>query len=135
MKALTICNPYPELILRREKRVENRDWNTHYRGWLLLHAGKSKDWMDPADYYAYPDLSWGAIVGRAEIVLCLTISTIRNGPLPERLLWLRTHEHVHGLYCLVTQRLAIPVPWKGAMGLWTVHDEVLQDWPWLPVEG
>lgn len=29
-----------------EKRVENREWPTSYRGPLLIHAGKSREWLD-----------------------------------------------------------------------------------------
>ncbi len=44
MKALTICQPYAELIMRGVKRVENRTWATRYKGALLIHAGKSREW-------------------------------------------------------------------------------------------
>lgn len=46
MKALTICQPYAELIARGDKPIENRTWPTHYRGPLLIHAGKSRAWLD-----------------------------------------------------------------------------------------
>jgi hypothetical protein len=45
VKALTICQPYAELIARGQKRVENREWPTRYRGPLLIHAGKSREWL------------------------------------------------------------------------------------------
>jgi hypothetical protein len=44
-KALTICQPYAELIARGEKVIENRTWPTSYRGPLLIHAGKSREWL------------------------------------------------------------------------------------------
>lgn len=57
MKALTICQPYAELICRadesedgrrgkRFKLVENRTWATKYRGPLAIHAGKSRKFLD-----------------------------------------------------------------------------------------
>ena len=45
MKALTICQPYPHLIMLGEKPVENRTWATSYRGPLAIHAGKSRQWL------------------------------------------------------------------------------------------
>src|ERR1039458_9475981 len=43
IKALTIRQPFPELILRRRKPYEIRSWRTNYRGPLLIHsAGKIK---------------------------------------------------------------------------------------------
>ena len=137
MKALTVCNPYPELILRGEKRVENREWPTHFRGWCLLHAGKSREWMDSEDYRLYPNLQWGAIVGAMEVVGCAHIANIQKGTLDAhpRLSWVRLHEHTHGTWCWIidrTRRLRTPLPWKGAMGLWDVPDATLKTWDWEP---
>jgi len=43
VRALTIRQPFPELILRRRKPYEIRSWRTNYRGPLLIHsAGKVK---------------------------------------------------------------------------------------------
>ena len=48
MQALTICQPYAELILRGAKLVENRTW------WppvqligqrFAIHSGKSRKWL------------------------------------------------------------------------------------------
>jgi hypothetical protein len=39
IRALTIRQPFPELILRRRKPYEIRSWKTNYRGPLLIHAG------------------------------------------------------------------------------------------------
>lgn len=41
--ALTLYRPWPALILRAGKNVENRTWRTNYRGPLLLHAGQRWD--------------------------------------------------------------------------------------------
>jgi hypothetical protein len=38
--ALSIRQPWAELILRGEKTVELRDWAASYRGPLLIHTGK-----------------------------------------------------------------------------------------------
>jgi len=43
IRALTIRQPFPELILRKRKPYEIRSWTTNYRGPLLIHsAGKIK---------------------------------------------------------------------------------------------
>lgn len=46
MRALSLWRPWPELIIRCWKRVENRTWSTKYRGTLLLHA--AKPWQQDA---------------------------------------------------------------------------------------
>jgi hypothetical protein len=43
IKALTIRQPFPELILRGRKPFEIRSWKTHYRGPLLIHSGMKMD--------------------------------------------------------------------------------------------
>lgn len=39
MKALSIRQPWASLILAGHKTVENRVWNTGYRGPIIVHAG------------------------------------------------------------------------------------------------
>lgn len=40
MKALSIRQPYAWLVVNGHKDIENRTWDTKYRGFLLIHAGK-----------------------------------------------------------------------------------------------
>jgi hypothetical protein len=45
MKTLSIRQPYASLICRGIKTIENRSWDTKYRGKLLIHAsGKPLAW-------------------------------------------------------------------------------------------
>lgn len=39
MKALTLHQPYAQLVALDVKRIETRSWTTKYRGQLLIHAG------------------------------------------------------------------------------------------------
>ena len=39
MKALSVRQPWAELIVAGLKDVENRTWRTDYRGPVLIHAG------------------------------------------------------------------------------------------------
>ena len=38
--ALSIRQPWAELILQSRKTIELRSWDTDYRGYLWLHTGK-----------------------------------------------------------------------------------------------
>jgi len=132
MKALTICQPYAALIVRGEKLVENREWPTNYRGRLLIHAGKSRQWLDDEDEREFAKrgdpLAFGAVVGEAMLADVLHIDHIQNGNYDAKYPWLREHMHAHGTWCWVlqdVQRYAHPVPWKGAQGLWDFPDDVL----------
>jgi len=43
MKALSIKQPWAYLIANGIKDVENRTWQTKYRGWVLIHASAKSD--------------------------------------------------------------------------------------------
>jgi len=43
MKALSLKQPWPELILQGKKKIEIRKWNTNFRGEFLIHASKVPD--------------------------------------------------------------------------------------------
>lgn len=134
MKALTVCQPYARLITIGAKRVENRTWYTPFRGALLIHAGKSRDWLDGDEEgrYAADPLEFGFIVGRCRVVHCLGTSGIeinaRTSAFYQALLSPAHREHVNGPWCLVLDsivRFAEPLPWRGAQGLFDVPDDVV----------
>lgn len=84
MKALSIRQPWAWLILHAGKDIENRDWETRFRGRVLIHAGKG---MTRAEYHwaavtaadvvphiqlpPFEQLERGGIVGSIEIVGCV----------------------------------------------------------------
>lgn len=119
MKALTILQPYAERIRLGLKPIENRTWHTSYRGPLLIHAGKSRTLMDPGDEQDYPGMAFGALVARARVVDCVRVERLP----PE----LAGHEDANGPWCLVladVQSLAVPIPCRGALGLWEYNEDL-----------
>lgn len=132
-KAISIRAPWWWFILRAGKDLENRDRAWHYRGPILLHASKcwvQRDivadfrnvWADLASRDMTPKLgpatspvslrmmrdAGGCIVGRANVVDCITASSSY---------WFQ------GTYALVLRdvvALETPVPFKGALGLFDV---------------
>ena len=128
MKALTICQPYAELIARGEKRVENRTWETKYRGQLAIHAGKSREWLKGYRDPPAP-LDFGAVVCLVELVECVKaanhaeLETWLRGDAQreQRYAWLRCRPYVMGPYLWVladVERLDEPIPARGKQGLW-----------------
>lgn len=111
--------------------MENREWPTNYRGPLLIHAGKSREWLDDddeAEFRAERDpLVFGALVGIADLADVLHIDRIRRGDYDARFPWLREHEHTNGTWCWVladVRRFPEPLTWKGAQGLWEAPDDL-----------
>lgn len=114
MRALTVCQPYAELIARGDKPIENRTWATTYRGPLAIHAGKSREWLDDTD--DTNGMVFGAVVAVADLVACVHI----DQAWPGRWRHLQAHEHANGPWCWVLEnvRRMNPVPYRGAQGLW-----------------
>ena len=135
MKAITVCQPYAELLARGPdvKPFENRTWSTKYRGPLAIHAGKSLDYWDAADERVYgikrEEMVLGAFIAVCDLVACLPkLYPADPYNWPEPWLALADHETAEGPYCFAVvnmRRLKTPIPWRGALGLWTVPDDVL----------
>ena len=85
MKALSIRQPWAWLIINGHKDIENRSWYTHFRGEILVHAGKgmTQDEYLEADIMAaengvtippFEELERGGIVGKVTITDCVSKS-------------------------------------------------------------
>lgn len=123
MRILTIHQPFASLIASGAKLVENRSWPTRYRGPLLIHAGKSRQWLDRCDERPAGELPFGAVVAVADLVDVVTIEALRAGA--PGVTDLRGHRHAFGPLCWVLRNarpLRRPIPWTGAQGLRPVPD-------------
>ena len=80
MKALTLKQPWASLVVYGGKLIENRTWDTNFRGRFLVHAGLGwdhgcYDWVarnigrDVADTLPYPsDAPRGVLIGEATLI-------------------------------------------------------------------
>lgn len=135
MWALSIQQPYAELIVRGIKRVENRTWWAKHRGPLLIHAARSRERLGDYDYkadgIAKADMAFGAIIGVVNLGSIfekrLVNAVVTDHP---RLRWLLNDPHVEGprLWLLDTPRKFIePIKWPGERQLFYVPDEVVRE--------
>ncbi len=67
MKALSLQQPWAELILQGRKTIETRKWKTSFRGEFLIHASRQVD-KKHMFAFGFDDLPTGCIVGRAKLV-------------------------------------------------------------------
>lgn len=84
MKALSILQPWAWLIVNGHKDIENRSWETRFRGRFIVHAGKKwgREQREDLEYVReeFPHLvlperfDLGGIVGAATVVDCVTSS-------------------------------------------------------------
>lgn len=64
MKALSLKQPFAELILQGKKKIELRKWNTKFRGEFFIHASKVSD-KEAMMKFGFTKLPTGCIVGKA----------------------------------------------------------------------
>lgn len=113
MKALTICQPYAEMIKTGEKVIENRTWPTSVRGRIAIHAGKSRDWLEDGDESERPDMAFGAIIATAELYDCKRVTDLSWDE--------QTRHDANGPYCFLLRDVNVldtPIPARGAQGFW-----------------
>lgn len=90
-KALSIRHPWAWLIVNGYKDIENRSWQTEYRGPFLVHAGKRFDkegylWVTKNfPEIQLPELEefqMGGVIGAVDLVDCVSVSESRwfEGP-------------------------------------------------------
>lgn len=144
MKALSLTQPWAWLVVRPDiigpvvrplltdleiKGIENRRWNTKFRGGFLIHAAKSvrRDDYDDAVLFAareggldlanripaFDALERGGIVGAAN--LYTVIHPLRPLEMPHRLKW---HMPEQFGFVLGDVRPLPFLPCKGALGFW-----------------
>ena len=128
MKVITIQQPWAHLIIHglpdttpiipKMKNVENRTWSSTYRGSILIHSGKGKTYREAAEAYGLKpkDMTFGAVIGVVEMYDCKRVDEM-----------VPTH-WTDGPWCHLYRNprpLRNPIPWKGALGLWTPPQDLL----------
>ena len=126
--ALSIRQPWAWLIVNGFKDIENRDWPTHFRGEMLVHAGQTLSRRDynetvedlqlmglyPPGLPAYDHLQRGGLVGWTRVVDC-----VEQHPSPWKM--------PGGYGFVLRDSRPIPfVPFKGRLGFFNVPREALQ---------
>lgn len=126
MKAITILDPWATLICEGKKTVETRNWDTDYRGKILIHVSKRS--MPDKNYEEYLNKNFvehlsckGCIIGEVELVDIRPFEEV----LPEIIL---NKDIIN--YCTVEMGSQFawilkdakiydkPIPARGNLGLW-----------------
>lgn len=125
MKALTISQPFASLIADGHKWIENRTWQTHYRGPLAIHAGSGTQYLTRRELTEYPQ----GILATCELVACFRLADVPR--LGDKLAGvgftidqILTHEHAEGPWCWLLRnvtKLPSPIACRGERGLWEWH--------------
>lgn len=146
MKAITVWQPWAQLLAEGKKKVETRSWRTNYRGGILIHAAKK----DPLwGISQIPDEGWekallslglyeafnrferfpiGVIIGKATLTNCILIDQAYHDHIkrycPEEILY---GDFTVGRYAWLLERPQLfkdPIPASGKQGLWNWEMEI-----------
>lgn len=134
MKALSMTQPWAQAVFLGLKHYETRSWYTNYRGPLLIHA--AKNFPKAAQEFARTEralgrgnsrLALGAIIGWVELV------EVYQAEVLIQLGRVTGLEHLYGDYSpgrwawefQQPLLLSQPVPYRGALGLFTVYETAL----------
>ena len=106
MKALSVRQPWANMIAAGEKTIETRTWATNYRGPLLIISSK-RPHIPPA----------GCVVAVATLVACRSM-TRRD----EHAACCPVYENAHA-WVLENVRKVEPIPVRGALGIFDCRVE------------
>lgn len=116
--ALSVKQPWAELILQARKTIEVRTWTTAYRGPFVLHTGKQPDLL-ALDLYPDVDGSTvGAFIGIADLIDIEPFTHSSWSRLrPAHLVPGGMPEVAFAWHVASPRRLVPPVPGPGRLGL------------------
>ncbi len=132
MRALSLTQPWATALIVGVKQIETRSWSTPYRGRIAIHAAKGfPEW---AKAFASTEHTIGRLPGRFPRGVIVGVATIQDVCRTEELRGsLSALERLYGDYgagrwgWVLTDIRALPEPiaCKGALGLWTVPQDIV----------
>lgn len=121
MKALSLQQPWAELILQGRKTIETRKWNTNFRGKFLIHASGRIDKKAMSEF-GFSSLPTGCIVGEAELIAVKEYLTkeLFDADISKHLVKLSEWKNKRYGFMLQNVRRTKPVPYKGQLNFFEV---------------
>lgn len=116
MKALSLKQPWAELILQGKKKIEIRKWNTKFRGEFLIHASKNPD-EESMKKFGFDNLPCGFIVGKVKLI---DVKQYKNEDefKKDKDKHLATSEWGNFGFILEDAKRINPIPAKGNLNFW-----------------
>jgi activating signal cointegrator 1 len=148
MLALSLWEPWGSLIAIGAKQIETRSWPTQHRGEIAIHAAQT--WNDECDlaWHSEPfgavlleaglweptwkrptTLAFGCILAVATLTHCVPTTAGSRASVEQKygsneVAFGNFAPGRYGLVLKDVQRLATPVPCRGAQKLWSVPEDV-----------
>lgn len=125
MKALSLKQPYAELIISGKKTIELRKWNTKFRGEFLIHASSSSD-NEAMQRFGFKDLPTGCIVGKANLVGVKNYQNQEEHAKDKNLHLANSSWGNYGFIIENAQRIK-PILAKGKLNFWDFTEQTLKN--------
>jgi len=134
MKCISLWQPWASAIALGHKRIETRSWSTNYRGPIAIHAAKR--WDAGQQEFAMTERAFGRLPGRlpfGAIVAVARLVGVKGTTELRDACNLSAIERLYGDYSdgrfgwILEGIIALPVPmpFRGAQGLFEVPDDIL----------
>ena len=117
MKALSMKQPFAELVVSGRKKIELRKWHTKFRGEFLVHASKVPD-KKAMKRFGFKSLPLGCIIGKAELVDVKRYCSPEDQIKDQELHLADTSWGTHGFVLENVVRFDDPLPWRGNLNFW-----------------
>ena len=121
MKALSLKQPFAELVASGRKTVELRRWNTNFRGEFLIHSSKIPD-RGSMIKFGFNDLPLGFIIGKANLVEVKHYKNEEEHNKDKNLHLANSSWGRYGFVIKNAKRIK-PAPAKGMLGFWNYNGD------------
>ena len=126
MKALTILDPWATLICEGKKTIETRNWDTNYRGKILIHTSRRS--MPDKRYEEYRNENFvehdsykGYIIGEVDLVDIKPFEEVLEKIIQNKDIINYCTVEMGSRFAWILDNAKIydkPIPAKGNLGLW-----------------
>jgi len=116
MRALSLKQPFAELVMSGKKKIELRKWNTKFRGKFLVHASKVPD-KEAMKRFGFDNLPNGKIVGEVELLEVKHYPDEESHNNDKNLHLANSYWGNYG-FVLINPKRIKPIEAKGKLGFW-----------------
>ncbi len=124
-KCLSISQPFADLIIKGQKIIELRHWNTKYRGEFLIHAPLKIKFADCKRLgIDKKNLAVGLILGKAKIYDVKRYQTKEQFLIDKKYHFAPDNyftDNTFGFLLKNAKEFKIPIPAKGKLGFFNIY--------------
>ncbi len=144
MRAITLWQPYAQLIAVGAKKFETRSWPTKYRGRIAIHAAKAVHYPSPEVKeimkelgLKMSELDYGKVVCTANLVDCVEMGEVLIKGMNVLASQFKQARHELtcggwsvGRYAWKLEDIKVldtPLAIKGSQQMWTLRDDLIHE--------